>query len=197
MFCARRDCGQDMEAIKYAGRRFNCYTFTSRRDGIGWPFGANELWFATMTHIYEQRVLQNIPNYKAILTFEADCVPLVRDWVSKLSEEFSKCNAKVVGYMQSAPALHINGNCLFSGDITFLDFVRRIGSCSPSLGWDVALAKKFQRQGWSHTNLIRNFWGSPTISPEAMVYLQNEGAALLHGIKDESALNWARAALVV
>lgn len=195
LFVARWDCDFDADVIAHVSRKFNVRTFRTRQRGKFWPFGPNCVWHDVMAHAFEQRREGRFP-YKAILTFEADCVPLSRDWISRLSAEFDSRHVKVLGCEQPHPIKHINGNALFSCDQDFLKSLRKLGNCSPAIGWDVAHAKRFFQWGAADTPLIRSWYSRPTVAEEALDSLAASGACFLHGIKDDSARRWAWRRLV-
>lgn len=195
LFVSRFDCPHDMETIKYVSRKFNVHHHVSRRRATGWPWGCNELWFETCQYIYEHSIdAKRIPEYKAVLTFEADAFPMCPNWISMLSEEFDALQpAKIIGAMQRYPAPHVNGNALFSCDPKFMHWIaRKVTGCAPSGGWDFLLAKHFKEWGWKNSNLFRSWWQTPTLEPERFATLQKEGVAFLHGVKDESVLRLVR-----
>ena len=94
MFCSRKDCEIERRAVYQVARKFNVTTFRGRRDGVGWPHGCNDLWFDTMTFVWEQLTLKKFPQYKAILTIEADCIPMRKDWIRGLSRAWDKNREK-------------------------------------------------------------------------------------------------------
>lgn len=194
LFMARFDCQQDLQTIEYVSSKFNVFHYINRhRRGVGWPHGCNDLWFGTIDWVYGHKEANKIPDYKAILTFEADCVPLSPNWVSELSREWDRAKAKVVGAMQQAPGPHINGNAMFSGDLKFLYWLsREVSGCNPRGGWDYVLAPEFKRRGWAGSSLFQSDWGSATMPPERMKQLLDAGVVFHHGTKDESALRMVR-----
>lgn len=205
MFCGRFDVQHDPTIVQYVARKFNVATFRSRRHGaVGWPYGPNELWFDTMTFIYErlQAGIWAPDRYKAVLCLEADDCPLVGNWIRILSSHWDEMQANwraqnpgplsMVGCYLKSPGEHINGNALFSASPEFLSFIAKKGSCDPAQGWDYAMAAQFRSLGWHHSHRIRSYWGLKTMEPGVYDNLVNDGVVLLHGCKDESALNEAR-----
>lgn len=193
IFFSRFDCSHDMETVGYVARKFNTYTEINRRRGTEWPHGPNSQWFGLMDYVYTVNVAKRFPVYKAILTFEADAVPLAPNWIGELSREWDRAQpAKVVGAHQTSPGSHINGNAMFSGDIQFLKQIRDIGGVNPTGGWDYILAPTFQKAGWKNSNLFRSWWNCKTASGETFSQLTREGVSFFHGVKDESLLNLVR-----
>lgn len=199
LFVSRFDCTQDMDTVKYVSSKFNTHTFINRhRRGSGWPFGCNDLWFGTMDHVYTERLARKMPDYKFILTFEADSCPLRRDWVLRLEEFWDNARVKVCGPMvpygpPESGHRHINGNTMLSGDMDFLHWVsRKVGGCNPAGGWDWLLAPQFMKLGWANCPLMRSHWRAPDATDAGIVKLQEHGVAFLHGVKDESVINYIR-----
>lgn len=194
LFISRNDTTQDMDTVKYVSKKFNTFHYKNHRRGEMWPFGCNELWFGTMDWLYGHILAKKCPAYKAVLTFEADCVPITPHWIARLSEAWDKANKKVVGSFQPAPGPHINGNGLFSCDPAFLKWVsREVGGCPPNVGWDYYLAKSFRAWGWADCPAIRSWWNMATMPKAQFDQLVNEGVVLMHGVKDSSVLDHARA----
>ncbi len=197
LFSARFDCPHDMETVRYVANKFAVHTFINKnRRGEGWPHGPNELWFGTVDHVYDFSQAQRFPQYRAILTFEADAYPLTPSWLSVLLEEWHKAEAKgvkMLGSMQPYPAEHVNGNCLISGDSRYLHWIsREVGGTSPHGGWDYVLRHEFKRRGWSDCSAMKSYWGSKSSTDTFLNRLSQEGVVFLHGIKDESVVNYVR-----
>lgn len=188
----RIDCPPpSKDLVAYLRRRFAVNIFEGRRHAKGWPNGPNEMFFDVMAKVFEMTQARKW-NYKAILTLEADDTPITRDWLHRLSRAWDQRRGCVMGDLQLAPAPHINGNALFSGDIRFLKFIRDMGGCHPAKGWDYDIAADLKRRGWTDTPLIRSDWGMPT-APEGYVnQLLNEGVVLHHGCKDGSLIEQVR-----
>lgn len=193
LFMSRFDCGHDMDIIKYVSAKFNTHVQVNRRRGAEWPFGCNELWFGTMDWVYSMREANLIPDYKAILTMEADSCPMTQHWITELSNQWDKAGKKIVGPLVPAPAEHINGNALFSGDLRFLKWIsREVGGCSPHGGWDFILAGEFKRQGWANCPAMRSWWRMLTLPRQTFDGLIREGVVFLHGVKDDSVISHVR-----
>ncbi len=199
LFVSRFDCTHDMETVKHVSAKFNTFTYINRhRRGVGWPFGCNDLWFGTIDHVYTESLANKMPPYKFILTFEADSCPLRRDWLLRLEEFWDNTKMKIVGPMVShgppeAGHKHINGNCMVSGDMEFLHFIaRKTGGCNPAGGWDWLLAPTFKKMGWSDCPMMRSHWRAPNALDEGILKLQEHNVAFLHGVKDDSVINFIR-----
>ena len=197
LFVARFDSSQDMKTVEYVSRKFNVQHYiNSRYRGAEWPHGCNSLWFGTMDYIYSYRQAGRIPDYKAVLTFEADSCPLHPAWISTLSQEWDRLDRKMVGHLLGHGPDgkgHINGNCLVSCDMSYLKWIsREVGGCSPQGGWDYLLAPQFRARGWADSPAIRSWYRQPTLSAEQYEIAVGQGCALLHGVKDDSVMDLVR-----
>lgn len=195
LFVSRFDCAHDQDTVAYCSRKFKMRTHVSRRRATGWPFGCNELWFETMQYVYEHTVAdKRIPDYKAVLTFEADAAPLHPNWISVLSDNFDDSRpANIVGSLLQHPDTHVNGNAMFSCDLDFTHWVsRQLCGCAPSGGWDFILAPKFKVWGWKNSPVMRSWWQTPTLEESRYEALLGQQVAFLHGVKDLSVLEHVR-----
>lgn len=194
LFVSRFDCQHDLETVDYVSRKFKVHTFINRhRQGKEWPHGCNELWFGTVDHVYDFGRANRMPAYKAVLTFESDACPLSPHWISRLSAEWDRAKVKVFGPMQKSPGTHINGNCLVSGELSFLKMLGRdIGGCSPHGGWDYILAPLFKKHGWADCPLMKSFWGCKTMTKAWFENLLAEQVCFVHGVKDDSVRRMVR-----
>lgn len=194
MFAGRFDVKHDRDTIMYASRAFNTIPFVSRRQGIGWPHGCNELWFDTIEFCRENIEAKKWPQYKAILTFEADCVPMQKDWIERLHRAWDSRQSSEIcaGALLQAPGEHMNGNMMVSAEVPDLHFFRKIGGASPSQGWDYAIAGKLKRRGWLPIGDIVSYWGMKTLPRDVFEDLHRREVAMLHGCKDGSGIALAR-----
>lgn len=198
LFVSRFDCTHDLKAIDYASSKFKVFHYINKyRRGTGWPAGCNDLWFGTMDHIYSWTEARFMPEYDAILTFEADACPLVPGWHKTLMKAWHAVNAKkptnIFGAMVEHPKPHVNGNALFSGKLPFLyEISRRIGGCPPIYGWDFYLTKEFSRLGWGDCPFIKSYWQEKMMEGSKIESLINSDVAFLHGVKDDSVIDFVR-----
>lgn len=159
MLSRRFDCEEDPEIVKYVSKKFDTYTHKSRRREKGWPAGCNALWFDSVTRVYELCTAKQMPIYSGILTFEADCSPLRPGWLELLWVDWERAKVKFMGNIVPAPAPHMNGNLVMSGNLDMLKKIAtKIMGCPPSGGWDFILASVFKHAGWYGTNTIRSEW---------------------------------------
>jgi len=193
LFISRFDCPQDIETIKYVSRKFDVHHTVCRRRGVGWPGGCNELWFGACEHVYHSIESGKMPQYKAMFTFEADGVPLARNWISRFSELWDESKCYVAGALLDSPGIHINGNALFACDLKFLRWVSKtIGSCSATSGWDYYLSKAFKQWGWAAIPEIVSEWQTKTFPVERFEEEIRKGTLWHHGVKDASLLDMAK-----
>lgn len=196
LFAARFDCKIDAAVVNHVARKFNVYTRVSRRRGVGWPDGCNELWFSVMEWAHSMIGAKKIPHYKAIFTCEADGCPIQRDWISRLSKEWDRVNSPKPVVMAGAlvdPGPHINGNALMSGHMNFLQWIaRKIGHVRPGGGWDFVLRHDFQRIGWADIPGIKSIYNTPTFSPEQYADMIRQDWTWIHGVKDLSLVRMGR-----
>ena len=197
LLASRYDTRADEAMINGLARKFNVYTHVCRRQAQGWPYGPNELWFDTMAYIYEMRSAGKFPDYKAILFIEPDTCPMRVDWIDALRKEWDAAGTNIVGTICPLPRDHVNGNAMFSGDMKFLEWSSNLIGCSPHAGWDVLLAPKLKEQGWFDTPLIFNLYKAPSIDPALMDFFFEVELAFLHGVKDLSAIRYARQKLLI
>ncbi len=196
LFAARFDCKPDPTVVTHVSRKFNTHTLISRRRGIGWPDGCNELWFSVMEWAESMIKAKKIPHYKAIFTIEADSCPIQKDWVPKISALWDKANEKSMVVMAGAlvePGPHINGNALMSCHPKFLYWVaRRVGGSTPGVGWDFSMARDFRRQGWANLTQVKSIYNTPTFSKQQFDDMRKNDWIWIHGCKDSSLIRMGR-----
>lgn len=196
LFAARFDTPHDQTVVHYVARKFNVRTLTSRRRGVGWPNGCNELWFGVMEWAQSMTAARKIPDYKAIFTIEADSCPIQRDWLPKISQLWDKANANGRIAMAGAlvqPGPHINGNALMSGDAPFLTWIaRRVGGIPSGGGWDYVLAREFRNRGWANLVQMKSIYNTPSFSEEQFNDMRRNDWIWIHGCKDDSLIRHGR-----
>lgn len=199
----RFDCKttiKDQEIVPLLSRKFNLYTYHSPRREQGWPSGCNGLWLATMEWARGMIEAKRVPAYKAIFCCEADGGPIFSDWVSRMSAAWDLANKErpvyQAGPMVTVPAQHINGNCLMSGDLTFLKWVTSRVCIPPGGGWDFCLAKFFKEWGWANIHGMRSYYAWPTVTPEQYAKMIEEQLIWVHGPKDDSLVRMGRERLL-
>lgn len=196
LFVCRFDSTLDEASVHHVARKFNAYTFKSRRRETGWPCGCNGLWFSTMEWAQSMIAAKKVPQYKAIFTCEADGCPIQRNWIERMSLEWDRVNQKspvVIAGALVEPGPHINGNALFTGDPDVLHWIaRRVSGVRPDCGWDFCLASEFQRRGWADIPGIKSIYNTPTFSAEQYKKMIDSDLIWVHGVKDTSLITLGR-----
>lgn len=203
LFSSRFDCPQDTKTVEYVSSKFRTYTNKSRRRGVGWPIGCNELWAGTMDWVYHSISKKQCPAYKAVLTFESDCAPMQHGWIGRLSQEWDETKARengalcALGAWLKYPGPHINGNGLFSAEPHHLkwliDSVSRVGTRG---GWDFVIYPGLAKRGAFDTTSIKSYWGTSTMTREWFEQEVRKDTVFIHGVKDDSLLDMARERLL-
>jgi hypothetical protein len=187
LFVSRFDARHDWSTIRYVSRKFNVATFTGRRTGVGWPAGCNDLWHDLVDFLTEGRRNNLMPEYEAVLTCEADCIPLYRDWVSRLSTAWRERTpgAVIAGHLVTGKHLHphINGNLMLSGSLPDLQRVQKLRGSPPSIGWDYYHAAWFKRAGWAAIPEIVSYHAFHDWSDKVWSDLRKRGCVFFHGVK--------------
>jgi len=205
LFVSRFDCEHDPATILQVSRRFNVFTHTSSRREVGWPAGCNGLLFGTMEFFYHKINAEKIPWYKAILICEPDTVPLTKNWIETLSQEWDRINKpktiRIAGAMVGGGEFgkqHINGGCvMLSGEMKFLNWMIKTAATYTAIaGWDWVLADEFKAWGWADIPGMKSYWHRPSMGFSEVESLIQKGIILLHGIKDDSLLRHTRSLLV-
>lgn len=212
MFTARFDCTHDPETIAHVSKKFPTYTYTTKRKFEGWPNGPNQMMADSYEHLVERwrrgKLLAD-----CVMFMEADCVPLHREWLSKLLEEYKACGKPVLGaWLKKGDANceHINGNCIVA-----MNFYRKCPALMhpPSRGgWDATLAYAILPNGapskliWSDYQLGQPhnpFKGDESLwrvrrygCPQNALYGQDLNPVYLHGCKVIDGLKLARKRLI-
>jgi hypothetical protein len=196
LFVCRFDSAIDTPTVNHVARKFNVYTFKSRRRETGWPNGCNGLWFSTMEWVQSMIAARKVPAYKAIFTCESDGCPIQRNWLEYMSLEWDRVNKPkpvVIAGALVEPGPHINGNALITGEATFLHWIARLVSgVRPNYGWDYFLAQDFKRLGWANLPGIRSLYNTPTFSSEQYKKMIDDDLFWVHGGKDTSLITFGR-----
>jgi len=140
LFSARFDATHDIETIQYVSKKFPVLVHTTSRKGIDWPNGPNQMMADTYEFCVEYTRKRQI-NANAVFLMESDCVPLAKDWLNQIIEEYRTCDRMVLGAWLKrgdAGVEHVNGNCIISLD--FWKRFREILNPKENGGWDATLA---------------------------------------------------------
>lgn len=203
LFMARRDFKEDVQpTVDYVSNKFKTYFAKGERCEIGYPGGSNALWQDTMHWVYtnwkpnrnKQGILKDI---ECVLTFEGDCFPTRYGWIEELLEEWrANQPCDVLGhYIMNSQQNHINGNALFSPNLTYK--IPGIQGCSVDDPWDLHHWRAYQKYA-KPSKLIWSLFKQPTISenrilepfmedkPDHPNYGESIFPCLIHGVKDNS-----------
>lgn len=203
LFVSRFDCSHDLPTIQDVSRKFNTHHYRSPKQGTGWPHGCNELWFGAMEWVYHMICSGKIPHYKAVFTIEADGLPLVADWIPRLSKQWDELNAIRPVYVAGSilnPGIvgeHVNGQAFFSCDTKFLHWiVKQVGGVPPQVGWDYYLGTSFKKWGWASMPGLHCYWNTPTMTEERYKQERDNNTIWIHGVKDSSLYTMTRRRLL-
>lgn len=200
----RKDC--DIRCPKYfeglARMRFkHAYARMAHNHETGWPGGSNMLAhsaFMVMSILAQAEMVKS----DGFLLFEPDCIPLRRDWINQLSDEWEKTKAlgkEAFGHwhQQGGPeTLHMNGNAVFS--TRFIDHHPNILIGPSTMGWDF-----FYRDHYiilsRDSDLIYQHYNRHEMTQGDWVTIGKNGTrpALFHGIKTSHGRELVRANLLV
>lgn len=191
----RRDTDPDQaKAICNAARQAygNAQIIESRRYGIGWPQGCNDLWQDCMMQAGEMKLWGGL-KCNGILTFEPDCQPLRPDWIDALKAAWVE--ALIEGklclgyrYPDGSELPHINGNMVVVPEILRIN----PKMCMSYKAWDTEHRAYLMEVG-KHTPLIEQRYQQDAGITDYKAYVRKimrlpHRPALLHGLKSASAL---------
>lgn len=196
VFAVRGDAREpDAAVVKRLSKAFNVRFFKTKQVVAGWPAGPWALWFSLVEylHSYPEPV-------KWALTFEADCAPLTRTWISELDAEWDrrKSGTRLIGCSPEGGVAHINGNMLMSCDHDFLTWIVRevtIAGVPKPEGWDTWLFPQFLHWGCQVSPKFASFWQTRSAGVGLYKHLRNDGVVFCHGVKDDSLIRQASRAL--
>lgn len=198
-FCARYDTEFDDDTIEYVAKKFRVHQYKSTRKAVGWPNGCNALWHATTQWAFEKKI-KDRELWDSILTFEADCLPLHRDWIFILNEKFKLYGRKVLGCHIPNPEgcrnpLHVNGNAVFP-----IEMVQtlRIHSTPTGASWDVYHSKAIMKISVDDGCIKSEHGTRHEVTAETLLKPSKNHASPIfhHGCKHESGLKIAREMLI-
>jgi hypothetical protein len=198
LLVSRFDSGHSADVVKHISRKFNTFTYKSGRRGTGWPAGCNSTFEGTMEWVYSYTESRKLPAYKAVLTFEADCCPLTKNWISRLHEQWDFVNKDpekpvyVAGPLVPAPEPHINGNCLISGNVQWLKWLVFKSGIPGNCGWDFYLRKPFERAGWANIPGMKSLYNTYGYKEDVWNRLRARDVFFVHGCKDSSLMDLTR-----
>ena len=185
----------DRATVAAVQARFRTESYRTKRRGTGHPSGCNDMWHDLVGEAW-RRCLQ-VKGFQdahhGVYSIEADNVPLRADWLDAILAEWREALAAgkvVLGCRMESPAPHINGNLLFVPEL--FGKVRGLEGCPSQYAWDVFHAPKWLDKA-GESKLIANFYRATDV-PKKKLY-EAKGAAkyaVVHGVKDDSALQIAQ-----
>jgi hypothetical protein len=194
MLAFRWDTEIDHDTARYLARKFRMvYTFKNARRTTGWPDAPNDLFLEAYTH-FAVKVRKQVWDYSAALFFEPDCVPLARDWIKQLYDEWHAQSKMFLGFIYAEkehPLRHVNGNLLISPK--YLKQNPSFQGCSSRYGWDCYFARSMLPLA-TESRLIYNDYAKRSITEEELFspkHRPNLGMikpVLYHGCKGHDAL---------
>lgn len=196
-FVARFDCQHDQATIDYAAKKFHVSTYTGSRRGTGWPFGCNDLVCDIFQESYRRLRNGQWAQVRAIFLMEGDCVPVHRDWLNRLSAEWTateRIGKWLTGWWieHSSPVGHINGNMLIHPNIAH--FLPQLIGCPAAKAWDCAFAPLFQPH-WRKANFMENLYAQRGIPRAQIEDIVKSGVVVIHGVKDMTVEDYADSVL--
>lgn len=194
MFMARADCEHDKATADYVSRKFNVRLMKPKTRAAGHPWACWVTFFSVFEWVFHMKSAGKCPPYKWALCFEPDCVPVNKNWISECRDEWNRLNKYVVGSESFHWAQHLNGNAMYSCDLSFLRWFvmgQTMSACPPREPYDIWLYPRFVQWGVGASRKIINRCGQPTMSQAEAKYLHEYGYALVHGVKDDSLFHWA------
>jgi hypothetical protein len=197
----RFDCHMSYRGLlKNLARKFNVFTYESRRRGVGWPDGCNSLWFGTMEWAHSYISSGRVPAYKAIFTCEADGAPVLPDWLARMSAAWDETQRRPKPVYIAGPLVkgdgieeHVNGNCLVSGNLNFLHWItRRVTDCPPRAGWDYYLRDAFKQWGWANIPGMVSYYNTLNFTRDEHGEMLNKKLIWVHGDKSNCLIDYGR-----
>lgn len=202
MLSYRFDCPRDTELESVLKNTFSTFLVNkSTRRETDYPGGSNGMWCHLMQTLSAMSADEDC-EYACALTTETDAIPLVADWDERLLDVWQEQRAKnpnivVMGHHLATgdfPIGHINGNALF--DLSTARTISRLHSCPLSKSWDTWFANDFARVGWKNIKEIESWYRKAKATPSQLQAAHDRGCVWLHGIKDDSGLNWVKSRLL-
>jgi hypothetical protein len=180
------------------GERFDkVHMHTCRRkDGVGHPFGCNQMFFDVVTLLGQQPVWAR--DYYAFLFLEPDVVPTRPGWIGELGAAFKvaqETQGKVaLGFIHNNPVAHLNGVAVYDIDFYHKFAGDTMGGGRPRFAFDIDKAN-FILPVAQDSPLFYFEYKRPTITAGELFSPRRSNVvpALWHGVKDASARDAVRA----
>lgn len=194
LLTARYDTPIDAGLVEELDNSFKTYLCQSPWVGEG--EGNCYSWFASMNYVWHGYQMGRLPQYKAILTADADCVPLTRDWIDRLHNAWDSSPWPTVQLgaevLKDQPTRHVNSNALWSGkphDIKY--FLNCIVRQKFEPWFDMLMAPGLRELGVQDCPGMRSLWRQPSMTVDQYQELLGEGVFFVHGVRDHSLLELA------
>jgi len=193
---ARADCPHlDMETIQYAAQKFDVSWVHAKTRTEGWPAGPNAMAVEILTTAPKWLHEAGWDDCFGILMLEPDVTPLHPFWLDKL------IGAWVIALLDGCWQMgswresggqwgHVNGCSLLHPKFAALTGLK---TCPPDFAWD-CYASTMAHDHWCKSGLFLNRFRGHNATEEILRTPERGGVppVLVHGYKDDSALNIAR-----
>jgi hypothetical protein len=126
---------------------------------------------------------------RAMLWCEADTVPMHKDWVPAIEEEYQKCGKAFLGDYHECEISHMTGNAVYSPNWRQLaPSLARLPQPRPEQGWDSMCAHETVPQ-MARSKTIQQVWRPPLITDAWLQENIPDTTALFHQCKDGSLID--------
>ena len=183
----RFDTDPTTEVLRAAEKLFG--TVTASKCGsklVGWPEGSRGM----IRHTILDGCNRLYKTGGAVVAFEADCVPVVRNWHACMLQEWddTMLDGKLsFGYLTAATTStpeHINGNFTAGRLLTHgTDFISELDKLDVHKAWDTHLAG-IMLPVTRYSQAIANKWNTKTMA--SIPSIKSNLPIFLHGVKDDS-----------
>lgn len=172
------------------------HLFRTSKVVSGYPEGCNEMFYDLRDRM---AMASMCSKYDCWFNLEPDCIPLSRDWISKVWTEWKRVRSLgglAMGHVKMRPQIHLNGAAVYASEHANI-----VTMLPPRKGWayDLLNADRFLKDGHD-TPLIGGIWNKSTISEaELFGYTKTPNArpVVFHGVKDSSAVDAVRKTLML
>lgn len=192
-FVARFDAKHDRDTVQKVSEKFDVWELTGTRRAIGWPHGCNELALDLFQQAgYRSKHGGPWANHKALYLIESDVLPMCRNWLLRISDEWDVAQENGKFILGSwcpfhSSVGHVNGNMLVAPDIAIR--LKGLDRVPPRAGWDAYFATKFAPH-WHKSVQMANHYDYRSNIPPEILFSCVDGVtpvAVVHGVKDRSA----------
>lgn len=191
----RNDAHENTAGLAALASKFPTFSCQAAPGLVGHPGGCNTLWRASVLYAASH-------GFDFVLTFEADCTPLARDWIDRIRDaveeaiDLQQGRAVIFGAKKGLPRhpTHVNGNCVVRLTPMMVKAIREyVPRPAPRDAWDLALYPTFERLGGCvDLREIRSDWRSEKHSRAVFDKWVRSGVVLHHGTRDGSLIPHVR-----